>query len=553
MTTTLAAPLLRRVAELLKNSGALSAEFQPRSLEDLKRARVSEEELARALAKVLRLPYIDPDQEPPDPSLAGEIPPHFLRQGKWLPHSQKDKVLVILTAEPYDQKGFLALRSVVRRPIQLAVAPPTKLRSHALRLLEKRYADKDEIAPIAQPTVEEEPAEPPTDLPKGAALKVDRILEEAVNYRATDIHFEMIDKERGRIRFRVDGKLHLFEEKTAEEMRQILTVIKVRSGLDTSLRPRPQDASFKFITADKRVLDLRVSIVPTVDGEEAVLRVLPGARGIPDLEELGLAPEIVEHLKELTGVPHGIFLVTGPTGSGKTTTLFAILKRLIEQKQPKILAVEDPVEYRLEGVTQVQVNKKAGLDFATALRAFLRQDPDVILVGEIRDAETAKTAVEAAMTGHLVLGTLHTNSAVLSVRRLNEMGIETFRIVDTLRGVLSQRLVPRLCPRCSLPDPEAKQILEMEFKIADAQPKRRRPGGCDYCHHLGYHGRVPLAELLWVTPGVRDALARKRTVREIEGIARREAKFRKLREDALRHVADGSISLADALEATHDI
>jgi type IV pilus assembly protein PilB len=330
----------------------------------------------------------------------------------------------------------------------------------------------------------------------------------------------------------------------------ILSVIKLMSGMNISEKRLPQDGRLRHRVGGTR-LDLRVSTVPTVYGERVVMRLLKRAEDIPEVEELGFLPDTLEKFKWLIAQPYGLILITGPTGSGKSFTNFSALKR-IRSPEKNILTVEDPVEYEIPGISQVQVKPQIGLTFATVLRSFLRQDPDVIMVGEIRDEETARIAIEAALTGHLVLATLHTNDAPQAVLRLEEMGLERYNVAAALLGVLAQRLVRKLCPRCKTPSPQDKAAFYRELmEEAGLRPEGTfyEAVGCEACGGVGFRGRMPIHELLVVDDGLRELLSRKGGTAEIKEAALR-AGMRTLRQDGLLKAAQGLTTVQEVLSRT---
>lgn len=345
---------------------------------------------------------------------------------------------------------------------------------------------------------------------------VNTILYQAIKRKASDIHIETHEK-KGEVRFRIDGALikHIDLDKNIIDL--IISRIKVISGLDISEKRLPQDGRTQVKIAGKN-LDIRVSVLPTYHGERVVLRLLMHSASIPTMDELGFDASLRTQLDNLLTFPHGIVLVTGPTGSGKSTTLHAFLQRLATP-QKNILSIEDPVEYDAPNVSQIAVNTKAGLTFASGLRSILRQDPDIIMVGEIRDTETAQIAVQAAMTGHMVFSTLHTNNATAAVTRLVDMGIDKFLITSTLLGVLAQRLVRRLCPSCKeevcISDADADE-LQMPRNLCIAVPK-----GCADCHHTGYRGRIAIGEFLMMDEEVRNLIKLSENDYEIREMMRR--------------------------------
>lgn len=364
----------------------------------------------------------------------------------------------------------------------------------------------------------------------------------ALSERASDIHVEPGEKD-VRIRFRIDGALQdrfLLDRAT---LGPIVSRLKILAELDITEHRIPQDGRI-CLALRENALDLRLSSVPSINGEKIVLRLLGRnqRRSIPDLEQLHFSSSVYRDLIRVTEIPNGIFLVTGPTGSGKTTTLYAMLKQL-NKPDVNILTVEDPVEYRLEGITQVQVNTVTGLDFGIALRAFLRQDPDIILVGEIRDAESGRIASQAALTGHLVLSTMHTNSALQSVSRLIDIGVEPFLVAPAIIGVMAQRLVRQICPSCKESYEAPANIVEENFFNTDDEVVRLWTGaGCDRCGHAGYYGRVAVHELFIVNQEVRDLIAHSATSGEIQEAARR-AGFRTMRYDGMKKVLRGLTTL----------
>jgi MSHA biogenesis protein MshE len=366
---------------------------------------------------------------------------------------------------------------------------------------------------------------------------------------ASDIHIEPDEKEL-RIRFRLDGVLRV--QTTAERRitTALLSRLKLMAGLDISEKRLPQDGRFNVRVRDKSI-DVRLSTLPVQYGESAVMRLLNQSTGVLDLEQLGLPEELLGRLRRLIHYPHGMVLVTGPTGSGKTTTLYGALKEL-NKPAHKIITVEDPIEYRLPGINQVQVNTKIDLTFARVLRSVLRQDPDIILVGEMRDQETAEIGLRAAMTGHLVLSTLHTNDAISTVARLLDMGAAPFLIAASLRGILAQRLVRRVCDSCAEPDvlePGQAAIAREELGTAYAAAQFKRGRGCNYCNHSGYQGRIGVYELVEIDDTMAVSLHQGDPV--AFGVAvRAQPGHQSLRQSAMRLAARGQTTMDQVLRAT---
>lgn len=373
---------------------------------------------------------------------------------------------------------------------------------------------------------------------------VTRLFEEAVKRSASDIHFEP-DRQGVRVRLRVDGALHDFERIARDRQAAVLSRIKILANLDIAEHRLPQDGRIDTAVAGQRV-DLRVAIIPTAFGESAVIRVLNRNRVRLDFASLGFSEEPLRRFLDLLAKPHGIVLLTGPTGSGKTTTLYAGIKHL-QPNRGKIITVEDPIEYELEGISQVNVRTSIGLGFSAVLRSALRHDPDVLMVGEIRDRETAEIAIQAALTGHLVLSTLHTNSAVGSVMRLRDMGVEPYLISAALAGVAAQRLVRRLCQHCKRPS--ARSNWPAVSAAAAAAGGAFEAVGCDRCQGIGYRGRFAIFETLIVTSGIERAIAEGAGEAEIEEMARREG-MESLRDDGLRRVLAGETSAEELAQVT---
>ncbi|WP_235185490.1 GspE/PulE family protein [Desulfonatronum thiodismutans] len=362
---------------------------------------------------------------------------------------------------------------------------------------------------------------------------VNRLLHQAVSQGASDIHFE--GRENGfQVRFRVDGELRTERRLELAVQSTVLARIKVMGQMDVAESRAPQDGRFQ-VRVGRKDVDVRVSTMPTLNGEKAVLRILDRSKNILPLSDLGLEPEAVAVITRMIAAPHGIILVTGPTGSGKTTTLYAALRELIRESR-NIMTVEDPVEYHLPGVNQVQVNRAAGVTFATAIRGFLRQDPDIILVGEIRDQETASTAVQASLTGHLVLATLHTNDAPTAVTRMLEMGVEPFLLASSLHLVIGQRLVRLTCPMCS-------------SSIHPTHPSHNSHIGCEACRHSGYRGRQGIFELMPVDEALRSLIVQKSSVEQLRAHLKTTG-FQTMHDHGLRLVDQGKTTMEELLRVT---
>jgi type IV pilus assembly protein PilB len=451
----------------------------------------TEEQIAKALAAQFRIPFVAFSPREADLAAARTLGLDFLRKHALVPLKAREKICRLAVSDPLDVEPVDRAQALLAVPIETVVA----LRRDVLTALD--FAARAEA--------EQGGAVVATDAAEDVSSTLDEIILRGVRSRASDIHFEPEEKA-FRVRYRIDGVLRQGGSYPKAAAPQIVARIKVLGGLDLCERRLPQDGRVRF-QAPSGMVDLRVSVLPTIYGEGCVLRVLDKTRAVVSPQKLAVAPRILDPLLELVQRPHGLVLATGPTGSGKTTTLYSLLST-VDAMERKVVTVEDPVEYEFPMVRQVQVQADAGLTFAAALRAILRHDPEVILIGEIRDRETAEIATRAALTGHLVLSTLHTNSSVGAIPRLIDMGVDPFLVSATLIGVLGQRLTRRLCPECSLPDPHApeeRELLPAELK--DRDDLRRTPRGCDLCGKSGFAGRIGLHELLIPDARIRRLVA----------------------------------------------
>ncbi|RTH02625.1 ATP-binding protein [Thermus scotoductus] len=513
--------------------------------------KLKPEALAQAVAAQLGYAYINPEQTPPDPGAALLLPEDLCRRYGIFPHHVEGNRLVLLMKDP---RNILALDDVrlalKRKGLAYEVVPAVATEAAITKLIERFYGREElgEIAKELSKGYQEEEAAVP-ELDESAAQKfVKQVIREAYLQDASDIHIEPRQSD-VLVRLRIDGTLRQYTTLSKGALNYIISVVKIMGGLNIAERRLPQDGRVRYREGAIDV-DLRLSTLPTVYGEKAVMRLLKKAADIPEIEGLGFAPGVFERFQEVISKPYGIFLITGPTGSGKSFTTFSILKR-IATPDKNTQTIEDPVEYEIPGINQTQVNPQAGLTFARALRAFLRQDPDIIMVGEIRDSETAKIATEAALTGHLVIATLHTNDAAQAITRLDEMGVELFNISAALIGVLSQRLVRRICDHCKVevkPDPEALRRLGLsEAEIRGT--KLYKGMGCERCGGTGYRGRYAIHELLVVDEEIRHAIVAGKSATEIKEIARRKG-MKTLREDGIFKAFQGITTLEEVLART---
>jgi general secretion pathway protein E len=460
---------------------------------------VTERDLAGAYARLLDLPIVAPARYPKEPLWQERLSLAFLRSARALPVAEEADALVLAVADPLDSFTPEAVSAATGSRVRLEVAVPIELEAAFERLYPAPGDAADDVAETGGAPHEED-AERLRDLASDAPVirLVNQLISRAVETQASDIHIEPFEG-RLRLRCRYDGVLHELDSPPAQLTAAITSRIKIMAHLDIAERRLPQDGRIRLAVRGQEV-DFRVSTVPSLHGESVVLRVLDRSAVAFDYARLGLPDQVAAQFSGALDLPNGIVLVTGPTGSGKTTTLYTGLLGLNSVAR-KVVTIEDPVEFQLAGINQLQVKPQIGLSFAALLRAILRQDPDVIMVGEIRDLETAQIAVQAALTGHLVLSTLHTNSAAATITRLRDMGLEDYLMTAVLRGVLAQRLVRRLCTACRRPAPAVPDLvrrfgLDRRAPATDGEVTVWHPVGCPQCRQTGYRGRQAIAEFL---------------------------------------------------------
>lgn len=517
---------------------------------------VTETDLARAYAACLGLDLVTATAFPKEPVLPDTLKKTFLTANKVLPLRVDGRVLHVAIADPLNYTTVNSLQFATHLQITAHVAEPRAIED----AIEQLYGTGgNRMSAIAQELTGGQTA---TNVARLDQLKdqtsdapvirfVNAMVDRAIDSRASDIHIEPFATG-VRIRYRVDGMLRDVDAPPAESSAAIQSRIKIMAQLNIAQKRLPQDGRMRLAIRG-RMLDFRVATTPTMFGEAIVIRVLDPKMSHLSEADLGFSPRALERYRELLTRPHGIVLVTGPTGSGKTTTLYAALNSL-NQRDRKILTVEDPVEYMIEGVNQVNVSPDIGYGFAAALRSFLRQDPDVMMVGEIRDLETSEVAAQAALTGHLVLSTLHTNDAASAVTRLLDMGVEDFLIASTLNGVVAQRLVRRLCPKCRrVRQPDEIGSPKVQALIARL-PRATFyvPNGCPACEGTGYFGRSAIAEVLLVTDELRRSFSRGHSAQAISEIARREG-MTTMFEEGILLAAAGETSVEEIMRATLEI
>ena len=551
------------IAALWRGSGTLPpaalAELEEesrltgRSLASLlvERRFVARSELVRRVAALLGLEWVE---EPPESLPAGvvaELPADLARRCGVVPWRVRAGSLAVLAIDPFDPGAAGDLAFALGREVRLAVADPAAV----ARLLDRHYGGAgDGGGPTAGGVKGSAAGEGEWTAPELERLAgqsavvafVDRVLAGAVRDQASDIHFEPFDGE-FKVRCRVDGLLRDAAAAPPALALPVASRLKVLAGLNIAERRVPQDGRL-HLAVDGRPVDLRISTLPTQTGESVVLRVLDAGAAPRELGGLGLPAALEAELREVIDRPHGILVVTGPTGCGKTTTLYGCL-RIINRPAVKILTAEDPVEYEIDGVMQLPVNPAIGLTFAAALRSFLRQDPDVLMVGEIRDLETAQTAIQAALTGHLVLSTLHTNDAAGAITRLVDMGVEPFLLCATLEAVLAQRLVRRVCPACREPAASDDALLRRLGAAAPSAGAWQRGRGCPACRHTGYQGRLGIFEWLRMNDALRALVMQRAPSGAISEAAARRG-LQPLRAAGLRAAAEGITTLEEIAACT---
>lgn len=508
---------------------------------------LSEQNLARFFAEETGLPILPASQFPDEFVRLDEISVRFLRDRRVLPIDAGERGLRVAFGNPIDCQTRAAMRYATGREIQCHVALPSDIDMALDRVYGPEGAGES-----ADAALDDEDLERLKDLASDApAIRaVNRLIIRAGELHASDIHLEPSEENLG-VRFRIDGLLRAMQPLPASMKQALVSRIKIMAGLDIAERRLPQDGRLRLAVRGQDV-DLRIATSPTIHGESVVMRLLDRSNLSLDFATLGFSDGQAAALLQQVGKPHGIVLVTGPTGSGKTTTLYSAIS-VIRSPERKVLTIEDPIEYRMPGISQTQVQPAIGLDFARALRSFLRQDPDIVMVGEIRDLETAQVAVQAALTGHLILSTLHTNSAAAAVTRLVDMGVEPFLISSCLNAVLAQRLVRRLCDQCSVPTEPSAAILAgagIEAAAADGLDFRE-PAGCEACNHRGYRGRLAIVELLPMTPVIGALIAGRAEERDIEAAAT-AAGMKTLLRDGLDKASRGLTTVEEVLRVTQE-
>lgn len=532
----------KKLGEILLEDGLITREQLERALNEagglrlgdwlLTHGYLTEEKLYQTIAKQHGVTFVNLKDITPDPEAVKTLSAATARRYQVVPIARTGKTLKLATANPINVLAVDDIALITGMTVEQVVMTPRDIE----RALARLYAETPQPKEVS--TASEIESTP-------VVRMVNSLISQAVAERASDIHLESQD-DGLRVRYRIDGVLQDINRLDKDMSLSLVSRIKIMAGLDISERRLPQDGALRF-TSGQRTIDLRVSTLPTVSGEKVVMRVLNSAESRLTLTDIGLLADSRDIVERMLRYSYGMILVTGPTGSGKTTTLYSALSHL-HTPDKNICTVEDPVEFRVQGINQVNVNPKIGLSFANVLRALVRQDPDVILVGEIRDFETADIAVRSALTGHLVLSSLHTNDAPSTVTRLAEMGVEPYLIASSVVGVIAQRLVRKLCPHCKKPKviPARSPELRALGLDLDADHSFFGPVGCDRCGGEGYRGRLGIFEVLSITEDIRDLIALKANTSEIRTAARKKG-ARSFLEDGIIKARQGLTTVTEVL------
>ena len=541
------------VIEILKDVGLMSQEQADdltgrtgglHMVETLiKEGTVSAEDVARTLASQNGMDFVDLSLVTPSPELINLLSPETARRYKTVPVSEHDGSLVLAIADPMDFEAFDSIGFLLKRPVEFVCAVPTQIQDK----LDRLYPQGLEELGKAVVTEEEEDYTGDDDAP--IIRLVSNLLIEAQNHRASDIHIEPMEK-RLRIRYRIDGNLQEMQSPPKKLQGAIISRLKIMTAsMNIAEKRIPQDGRIQIKMGEKTI-DLRVSSVPTVHGEGIVMRILDKSSLMLGLPELGFMSDDQATFERLVQMPDGIILVTGPTGSGKTTTLYGCLNYM-NRPDRKIITVEEPVEYQMTGINQVQVNAEVGMTFAAALRSMLRQAPNIVMLGEIRDKETAEIAINASLTGHLVLSTLHTNDAPAAVARLVDIGVQPFLVSSAVRGIIAQRLVRKLCANCKVPG----EMSEYEARVLNLDASQlskatlMRAVGCEKCRGKGFRGRMGIFEIFVADDEIRQMINRNATTLQLRHRTR-EMGMRTLREDGIRKVLAGLTTPEEVISST---
>ncbi len=556
-----------RLGDVLVNSGVITAEQLQKGLELQKGSGrklgetlvdegiTTEENIAKALSSQLGYEMVDLQDVSIDEEILNLVPPNILKKHKMIPFEYSKtgmNVLRVAMSDPMNMAAMDDINIITNLQVEPVVATPRDV-----MLALDRYYGQAEVNSALEEYVKEKTSQMAEqediysdDINNSPIVQlVKTMIEQAVRQRASDIHIEPMEKQ-VRVRYRIDGALYEKAAYNISLLPALVARVKIIGGMDISEKRKPQDGRITQVV-DRREFDIRVSILPTVYGEKIVMRLTSKNALSREKSQLGLKPHDLQKFDHILKNPHGILLVTGPTGSGKSTTLYTALSEL-NKEDVNIITVEDPVEANIDGINQVQVNNKADLTFASALRSILRQDPDIIMIGEIRDQETASIAVQASITGHLVVSTLHTNSAASTITRLVDMGIEPYLIADSTVGVIAQRLVRRLCPDCKREKKADAEDLEMLMRKPEEDLTIYEPCGCAKCDGTGFRGRIGVYEIMEVTPQLKHIISKGGEVEAIKAQALKDG-MHTLRMSATELVLDGTTSVQEMMRVSFDL
>lgn len=556
-----------RLGDVLVNSGVITAEQLQKGLELQKGSGrklgetlvdegiTTEENIAKALSSQLGYEMVDLQDISIDEEILNLVPPNILKKHKMIPFEYSRtgmNVLRVAMSDPMNMAAMDDINIITNLQVEPVVATPRDV-----MLALDRYYGQAEVNSALEEYVKEKTSQMAEqediysdDINNSPIVQlVKTMIEQAVRQRASDIHIEPMEKQ-VRVRYRIDGALYEKATYNISLLPALVARIKIIGGMDISEKRKPQDGRITQVV-DRREFDIRVSILPTVYGEKIVMRLTSKNALSREKSQLGLKPHDLQRFDHILKNPHGILLVTGPTGSGKSTTLYTALSEL-NKEDVNIITVEDPVEANIDGINQVQVNNKADLTFASALRSIRRQDPDIIMIGEIRDQETASIAVQASITGHLVVSTLHTNSAASTITRLVDMGIEPYLIADSTVGVIAQRLVRRLCPDCKRAKKADAEDLEMLMRKPEEDLTIYEPCGCAKCDGTGFRGRIGVYEIMEVTPQLKHIISKGGEVEAIKAQALKDG-MHTLRMSATGLVLDGTTSVQEMMRVSFDL
>jgi type IV pilus assembly protein PilB len=523
----------------------------------LREGLVEDSDVVNVLSSRLRIQRYDPDQFPLNPDLASILPASLAGKHRMVPLRKRGNLLLVAMPDPTDVVDM----DTVQRHIKMEVEPVICTDTEYYELMNSLYGlasgigsflDDFEEVDYGAPQVDDESEQAKEsqvkalmDMAEGsnAVRSVDWIMTRAVREGASDVHVSP-EKDHVNVRLRVDGRLKDLPPIPKSMLLSVVSRLKILGRMDIAVTRVPQDGRFTARLSGREI-NVRVSALPTIHGENVVLRLLDMNALVFKLHELGMGGNDVRKIEQTIKKPHGMILNTGPTGSGKTTTLYSVLA-MLNKPDVNIITVEDPVEYRIPRIRQVELNTKAGMTFASSLRSILRQDPDIAMVGEIRDSETGKIAIQAALTGHMVLSTVHTNDAIGTISRLMDMGVEPFLIASVLSCVIAQRLVRRVCPACAEPWSPPTEALEFWGLKLDSGSRFVRATGCHSCRHTGYRGRLGVYEVLPITESLQSLIANRASEAELRACARAEGNFATMREDAATKIRTGITTLEEA-------